>query len=136
MGKILIKGRLNGFQRNRLKSLLNMMYSTGLLASELGFDKEQIYKVYIPLGCPNSRDKRNHIFIHGISFRNWYLSTYKKPEMGKDECFCKTCGEFVKIMDPEEKTIGDTTFIICYCPTCKRKIARIIANSRRKCDQR
>lgn len=133
--KVILKGRLDGYQRNRLKGLLNMMYSPSLLASEIGFDKEQVYKVYVPLGCPKTRDNRNHLFIHGVSFRNWYLEIYKKVKMGKNESYCRTCGVYVKIVTPEEVKKGDTTFLISHCPRCNRKLAKIIANSRGKCDQ-
>ncbi len=53
---IILQGRLDGRQRNRLKRLLDMMYSPKELSEEIGVNKEQIYRVYVPLGCPHERD--------------------------------------------------------------------------------
>ncbi len=71
------QGRLNGSQRNKLKGLLNMMYSPRELAEEIGIDKNQIYRVYLPLNCPHERDQQGRILIHGITFRDWYGNLYK-----------------------------------------------------------
>ena len=50
--EIELKGRLDGRQRNRLKSLLNMKYRPREIAEEVGFSVHQVYRVYIPLECP------------------------------------------------------------------------------------
>jgi len=42
---VMLKGRLDGRQRNKLKGLLNMMYSPSELAEQIGIDKNQIYRV-------------------------------------------------------------------------------------------
>jgi len=63
--EIILAGRLNGIQRNRLKRLLDMMYKPSELAEEVGFSLQQVYRVYVPGGCPVERDSRNHIWING-----------------------------------------------------------------------
>src|SRR3972149_3689402 len=70
--QIKLSGRLNGHQRNRLKSLLNMFYRPNELAEEIGISKHQIYRVYIPCDCPHQRDELNHIWINGEDFCKWY----------------------------------------------------------------
>ena len=52
-----IKRSLDGKQRNRLVRLLNMLYKPSELAEEIGFTVRQIYRVYIPAGCPCIKDE-------------------------------------------------------------------------------
>ena len=47
MAEIILKGRLDIIQRNRLKSLFDMMYSPKELAEEIGIHLDQIYMVYV-----------------------------------------------------------------------------------------
>lgn len=126
MDEIILKGRLNGKQRNHLKGLLDMMYKPGELADELGINKDQIYRVYIPLGCPHVRDKRGYIEINGNDFKAWYLDVYQKAKVKEDETFCKTCKKAVKIEDPIQLRKNGLTYIISVCPNCGRKLSKII----------
>ncbi len=127
---VILKGRLNGKQRNRLKRLLDMMYSPGELAKEIGIAKNQIYRVYVPLGCPHERDTHNRIEINGMAFASWYEGEFKKASVGEGETFCKTCQKAVKIVDGEEHRKGQLTYVISCCPVCGRKLTRIIDCSR------
>lgn len=127
---IIIKGRLDGRQRNRLKRLLDMPYSPGELAEEIGIDKNQIYMVYVPLGCPHERDLHKRITINGVSFFTWYQKVYKKATLSDGETFCKTCKKAVKIVSGQEITKGELTYILSACPHCGRKLTRIIHSSR------
>ena len=63
--EIIRQGKLNGKQRNRLKSLLDMMYRPSELSEEIGITRNQIYRVYIPLGCPHIQDEHNHYWVNG-----------------------------------------------------------------------
>ena len=72
---ILLRGRLNGQQRLRLKTLLNMMYKPSELAEEIGFNQNQVYMVYIPAGCPHERDEKGHIWINGKLFARCISTT-------------------------------------------------------------
>jgi hypothetical protein len=69
---VLLRGRLDGKQRNHLKRLLDMLYKPRELAQELGINIDQVYLVYIPLGCPHRRDGKRYIEINGKEFREWY----------------------------------------------------------------
>ena len=95
--EVLLRGRLKGGQRHRLSRLLNMLYRPSELAEELGINVRQVYRVYIPGGCPHERDSRRHIWINGAAFRNWYDEIYKKRRMARDEAFCLTCKRPVKM---------------------------------------
>ena len=86
--EIILKGRLDGTQRNKLARLLNMMYRPKELADEIGFETRQVYRVYIPLGLPHERDDLQHIWINGIAFKNWGREIYKKQKLNNNQACC------------------------------------------------
>ena len=96
--EILLRGRLDGKQRNRLKGLLNMMYSPRELADELGINVNQFYRVYIPGGCPNERDDHRRFWINGKSFRAWFEEIYVKHNLKPGQAFCLTCRQAVTML--------------------------------------
>lgn len=129
----ILRGRLNGAQKNRLRKLFDMMYRPGELAEEIGFDVRLVYQVYVPNGCPHERDKKNHIWINGKAFQAWIESTYIKRRLNPDQGYCRTCDKGVKLVNPVLKTtkLGDTDYIIGDCPYCGRRgIPRIVRNRR------
>jgi uncharacterized protein with PIN domain len=128
---ILLKGRLDSKQRNRLTRLLDMMYTPSELAEEVGFYRRQVYRVYIPAGCPQERDLNKRIWINGKAFREWALQIYKKVELTFDETFCLTCRRAVKIINPERKKEGRLVYDVSICPECGRKLAKIIDKEKR-----
>lgn len=130
MSEMILKGRLDGIQRNRLKSLFDMMYSTRELAEEIGISIDQIYNVYVPLGCPSERDKLNHILINGKAFAEWYSKVYVKLRLKSNETFCKTCKKGVSIHEPKEKRKGSLVYILSICPNCGRNLTKIISAKR------
>lgn len=119
-------GRLNGKQRNRLKSLLDMLYTPKELADEVGILVNQVYSVYVPFGCPSVRDVRRHIFINGKLFADWYSKVYLKIRLRDDETFCKTCKGAVKIFQPEQKEKDGLIYVVSVCPVCGRGLTKII----------
>jgi len=127
--KMELRGRLDGRQRNRLKGLLHMHYTPRELAEELGIEKQQVYRVYLPLDCPHERDSRGHIWIDGTAFCEWYQQHYPKVELAADEAFCLTCKQPVKMAKPERLEKNGLIFFECSCPVCGRKLARIIGKS-------
>jgi hypothetical protein len=130
--EIILRGRLNGQQRRRLDSLLDMMYRPSELAEEVGFAQRQVYRVYLKLGCPHERDSRNHIFINGRAFKRWVEETYSKARMGDDEAFCLTCKRPVEIVEPVREEKEGLIYLVSECPDCGRKLARIIENNRHR----
>ena len=131
---LIFKGRLNGSQRNKVKGLLDMMYSPRELAEEIGINKNQIYRVYIPLHCPHERDKKGRIQIHGISFRDWYGNKYKKIQLEKNQAWCGSCKKAVEIKSPERFVKGRLVYVLFVCPVCGKKVAKIIDAKRKKYD--
>ena len=107
-----------------------MMYKPSELAEEIGIDKNQIYRVYIPLGCPHERDQYKHFWINGKAFSEWYEATYKKLKLKPDEAYCKTCNKAVKIINPERKEKNGLIYTLSNCPNCNRKLTRIITQKR------
>lgn len=131
MAEIILKGRLDGRQRNRLKGLFDMLYSPKELADEVGINVNQIYMVYMPMGCQHERDAKNHILINGKAFAAWYFITYAKHTLAHDETFCKTCKKGVKIYQPKQQTTGDLVYLLSVCSVCGRKLTKIIERKRR-----
>ena len=123
---MILKGRLNGAQRMRLAKLLNMFYTSAELAQEIGFTTRQIYRVYVPLGCPCVRDDRGCLWINGNLFAEWYEETYPKNSLLQDEAFCLTCKKSVKMIDPVKQRKDRLSYWVCKCSACGRRLARII----------
>lgn len=135
MSEIILKGRLDGLQRNRLKSLFDMMYSPKELAEEIGINKDQIYYVYVPLGCPSERDERNHILINGKAFAEWYGKVYVKIRLKPNETFCLTCKKAVEIFKPKKKIKVNLVYVLSICPNCGRNLTKITSEKRGESDQ-
>lgn len=123
---ILLRGRLNAQQKTRLGGLLDMMYKPSELAEEVGFSVRQIYRAYIPAGCPHERDEQRYLWINGKAFREWALEAYKKRDLASDQAFCLTCKRPVEIVNPVQMQEGRLVYVLCDCPTCGRRLARIV----------
>jgi hypothetical protein len=128
--EILLRGRLDGKQRLRLEKLLDMLYKPSELAEQVGFNRRQVYRVYIHVGCPHVRDDRKHLWINGEDFRKWYEATYPRLTLAGDEGFCLSCKKPVKLEKARKKKSGDLIYWIGFCQICGRKISRIINNIR------
>jgi hypothetical protein len=124
--QILLRGRLDGKQRNRLKGLLNMMYRPSELAEEIGIDQNQVYRVYVPLGCPHERDRNRHLWINGENFREWYQDTYKQYQPKEGEVYCPSCKVYRIMGNPEHHFHEETktAFDIFICPECGKKASK------------
>lgn len=108
-----------------------MMYSPRELAEEVGFHTDQVYNVYLPLGCPHERDERKHIQINGKAFLKWYEKSYPKIKLAEGETFCLTCKKGVKIVNPQKQEHNGTVYVLSVCPVCGRKLTKIIERRRR-----
>ncbi len=127
---MLLKGRLDGIQKTRLTKLFDMLYLPSEIAEEVGFNKRQIQRVYIPAGCPVVEDKKGHVWINGKEFREWILSVYQKQELKLNEAFCLTCKHSFVMKEPERKQNGRLFYYLAICPDCERKVARIITRGK------
>jgi hypothetical protein len=130
MEEILLQGRLKGYQRMRLIKLLDMMYTPQELADEIGFSRRQVYRVYLPVGCPHERDKLRRIWIHGKTFAQWYEETYPRVNLGPDEAFCLTCKRGVPTFGFELQNKNGLQYLVGDCMYCQRRIARIVNNDK------
>jgi hypothetical protein len=131
MSEIILKGRLDGKQRNKMQALFDMLYTPKELAYEIGFHIDQIYSVYVPLGCPHERNEKNYILINGKTFAGWYGEIYAKLHLENDETFCKSCKKAVKIYQPKETTKGGLVYWLSVCPVCGRGLTKIITSKGR-----
>lgn len=122
---MLLQGRLKGYQRMKLRTLFDMLYTPSELAREVGFTVRQIYRFYIPFGCPCVRDGAR-LFINGLRFAEWYEATYPKQVLLEDEAFCLTCKNSVQMVEPLKQKKGRLHYWVCKCAVCGRRLARII----------
>ena len=129
--EIFLKGRLKGYQRMQMHKLLDMLYTPGELAKEIGFTRRQVYRVYIPAGCPRERDEKRRWWVNGKAFREWYEITYPRMTLREDEAFCLTCKKPVKMANPVKKKKGNFIYLLSECPKCGRKLPKIIKNKKR-----
>lgn len=127
---IKLKGRLKGSQRMRLLKLLDMLYKPSELANEIGFTRRQVYRVYIPEGCPHIKDEKRYIWINGKEFGEWYEATYPRTTLARDESFCLTCKKPVQIINPKKQQKGRLHYWLSNCPNCGRRLARIITRDK------
>jgi DNA-directed RNA polymerase subunit RPC12/RpoP len=128
--KPLLRGRLKGNQLRKLAGLLDMLYTPVELAMEIGFTRRQVYRAYLPLGCPNERDEAKHVFINGHAFREWYTKTYRKLELAENEAYCLSCKKVVLIIIAEKMQKGNYRYWSANCPNCGGKISKAISNRR------
>lgn len=129
------QGRLNGSQRNKVKGLLNMLYTPKELSEEIGISLDQVYRVYVPAGCPNIKDHRGRILINGKEFKAWFKETYKKRSLEKNQAYCVSCKKAVEITNPERIKDGNNIYSMSICPLCGKKVTRFIDCKRKKNDQ-
>ncbi len=128
---ILLAGRLDGRQRNRLRRLLDMMYTPRELAEEIGVNVDRFYMVYVPGGCPHIRERNRHIMINGKSFRAWFEEVYAKRNLLPGQTFCLTCKKGVEIVNPERKHQDRLIYDLSNCPGCGRKLTRIVDHKKK-----
>jgi len=129
--KIILRGRLKGQQRYNLRGLMDVDLKASELAEELGISKNQIYRVYVPLGCPHTRDEHNHIWINGKQFKEWYEELYKKRKPKKDQTWCVSCKQFVKLENPTKAISGSLVYYLSTCPRCQKQTAKIVDHKKR-----
>jgi hypothetical protein len=127
---LVLRGRLDGPQRRRLARLLDSEYTPDELAREIGFSVRQVYRVYVPDGCPHRRDEQGRIRINGRAFREWALERYKRIHLSPDQVFCLTCRRGVELRDPAVREEDCLRFIEGDCPHCGRRVARILGRRR------
>jgi hypothetical protein len=125
---VVIRGRLSKEQLFRLNALYDMDYTPRELADEVGFTRRQVYRVYLPLGCPHKKDHSGYVTINGRAFKEWYRRTYARRSLLPGESFCLTCKRAVPIINPEVVEKKGMEIIQSNCPNCGRPLARFRAN--------
>ena len=129
--EIILSGRLRGQKRYNLRGLMDVDLKASELAEELGISVHQVYRVYVPLGCPHTRDEYNHIWINGKEFKEWYEELYKKRKPRKDQTWCVSCKRFVKLENPTTAKSENLVYYLSNCPICGKLTAKIVDHKRR-----
>lgn len=125
----IMKNKVNKLISNLYKKrekLLDMDYSTGELAKELGTTPKYIRQsLIICRGAPSRRDSSGRLWINGRDLRKWldeffYAKTADKPaELSENEFYCVKC-RARRIADSYVIDINrkGTEFKKAYCPVC------------------
>lgn len=107
--------------------LLPMLYTVRELAEELGLP-DRTLRDWLDAGAPYHRDGRRHIWINGISFKEWVQAQRKPERAGKlqdGQAYCLRCKASVELVAPEQRTIkGKLVHIKGACPQCGCAINR------------
>lgn len=125
---IQLRGRLNGQQRQRLRSLLDMLYTPLEISIAIGITRRQIYRVYEKLGCPIERDSKNRLWINGKKFAAWYFQVYPKVALGENQTFCASCKQPVAIGPCMIIEKNGLVYAKSPCPHCGRTLIKFLAN--------
>lgn len=127
----ILKGRLKGRHKLKLRALMDIDYKISEISNELEISTSRFYNVYVPMGCPHVRDNQNRIFINGLLFKDWYESIYKKRTLNKDQTFCVSCKQVVKLINPKKKQKGNLYYYLSDCPNCGKRTAKIVDQKKR-----
>ncbi len=121
----------------RLERLMNMMYTPGEIAEEIGISRETIWSDYLQAGLPHKK-LLNHIWINGIDFKRWALEIHRlntapADPMDEIEAVCFRCRKRVTISDPRIEPFGKVALrLVGTCPNCGTKLNRAIKGSQKK----
>jgi hypothetical protein len=110
----------------RANGLLDMLYTPDDLADELGIRQRDVYRKLLPAGLPHSKDKSEHIWIHGLEAMRWIHDLYrgKHFQLGDNEAFCLKCNKVVPLVNPKKWKSGKMTLLKASCPDCGRTVNR------------
>lgn len=74
--------RISPAVRARAKYLLPADYRTAQLASELGLDREETWRLreWCRRGLPHQHDETGHVIINGAAFNAWVEATCARPK--------------------------------------------------------
>lgn len=116
-----IRRVVDGVAVLRAARLLDMMYKPSEIAQELKINKRSIYDILIPLGLPHERDEHGHIWLHGITVREWLQKATRGPKhkLSVDEMFCLRC--FTSRSFKEARLVRDGKMVRAQatCPVCR-----------------
>jgi len=104
----------------RAARLLDMMYKPSEIAYELKIQQRAIYEVLIPLGLPHERDEHGHIWLHGLTVREWLETATRGPKykLANDEMFCLRCFAPRTFKAARLTKSGKFVMASTVCPVC------------------
>jgi hypothetical protein len=121
------KPRLSKLQLSKLGRLLWMQYKPSEVAAEIGVSAHTITHVYIPAGCPHTKDESGRIWIVGTEFAAWAVQTSDRhhPGMDADQAYCLHCKRAVKMIDPTVRWANRYIQLMAgTCAECGGKVNR------------
>jgi hypothetical protein len=85
-----------------------------------------VYRKLLPAGLPHSKDKSEHIWIHGLEAMHWIQDLYrgKHFQLGDNEAYRFKCNKVVPLVNPKKWKSGKMTLLKASCPNCGRTVNR------------
>ena len=107
----------------RRERLLDMEYTTGELASELGVSPKYVRDTMIAkYGAPYRQDKKGRIWLEGLKVKEWMEAAYdpkkNKVSLAGNEFYCVKC-RGKRVSDQYILTQNNGTILKqAHCPIC------------------
>ena len=103
--------------------LLNMPYTTGEMAKELGVTPKYIRDTMIrKMGAPHRYDDEGRLWLDGLNMREWIekaLDPQKKSvKLNKNEFYCVKCREKQEAEESITKHSNGVIYKQAFCPVC------------------
>lgn len=118
---------LDGNVMRRFGHLLDMLYTPTEIAEEIGLDKKIVYTNLIPAGLPNTKDDKGHIWIHGLTAKQWAQTQKRERHPLLDgDGYCVSCKKAVQMKDSKRECKNGVEFLRGKCPKCAHTVIRIM----------
>ncbi len=112
--------------------LLNMYYTTGELAEELGVTRDYVTHSLLFSGkVPYKQEETGRIYINGDDVRKWIETFYderrnkkESRRLAKNEFLCVKCHRRKIIENPSISKEGNKCVMIAYCPDCGTRMRK------------
>ena len=110
--------------------LLDMAYTTGEMADELGVTPKYIRDTMVrKMGAPYRCDKEGRLWLDGLKIREWIEKEFdpkkKSVKLESDEFYCVRCREKRKSDDYVMKHSKGTNYKQAVCPFCGARMNKI-----------
>ncbi len=115
----------------RRMRLLDMSYTTGEMARELGVTPKYIRDTMIrKMGAPYRYDKKGRLWLDGLNMREWIgkaLNPQKKSvKLNKNEFYCVKCREKRETEENITKSSNGNIYKQALCPVCGMRMNRFV----------
>ena len=110
--------------------LLDMAYTTGEIAEELGVTPKYIRDTLIrKMGAPYRYDESGRLWLDGLQIREWIGKAFdpkkRSVKLDRNEFFCVKCREKRESDQFITKRLNGTIYRQAFCPICGSRMNKI-----------